>query len=278
MFGIGERSGGAVGDVNAVGVGDELKADGRVLQVVLAVVLGHPRTFDPGILLGTVIAAAVEDGVDDVFGLADFEAVVLDVAEEQRNGFGLFLEGLGVEFDDLERHDLGPAEIQVQAVAVGEQVGIAVTVAAELADLLPGTGLGIDRLVDVAVVHRAADELALELHDGDDAGGIVRGVDVGPVLEVRGVPVASAMRDEQIVVVLVDEDDGLAAANAALMSDEDVEGVGERVFRLRRRLRVRRKAERQGACHCKRDQQFGMFHLRREKTVFLKTSAVRRYS
>ena len=244
-IGVDERSGGAVGDVDAVGVGNELKADGGVLQIVLAVVLGHPGTFDPGELLGAVIAASAEDGVDHVLGLARLEAVVLDVAEEKRNGFGLFLEGLGVEFDDLERHDLGPAEIQVQAVAVGEQVGVAVAVAAELADLLPGTGLGIDRLVDVAVVHRAADELALELHDGDDAGGIVGGVDIGPVLEIRGVPVASAMRDEQIVVVLVDEDDGLAAADAAFMSDEDVEGVGEGVFRSRRRLglRVRRKAE-----------------------------------
>ena len=269
VLGIDERSGGAVGDVDAVGVGNELKTDGGVLQIILAVMLGHPRTFDPGKLLGTVLAATAEDGVDDVLGLARLEAVIFDVAEEQRNRFGFFLEGLGVEFDDLERHDLRPAEIQVQAVAVGEQVGIAVAVAAELADLLPGAGFGINRLVDVAVVHRAANELAVEFHDGDDAGGIVGGVDIGPVLEIRGVPVASAVRDEQIVVVFVDEDDGLAAANTTLMPDEDVEGVSEGVFRLRRRLRVRRKTEGQGACHCKRDQQFGMLHWGTSINLFL---------
>ena len=80
----------------------------------------------------------------------------------------------------------------------------------------------------------------------------------------------SAMRHEQIVVVLVDEDDGLAAADAAFMPDEDVEGVGEGVFRLRGRLRVRRDAEREGACHGKRDQQFGMLHLLPQSIRFLR--------
>ena len=101
------------------------------------------------------------------------------------------------------------------AVVISEQVGVAVTVAAQFSYLLPLTLPRVGGVIDVAVVHRAADELALELHDGDDAGGIVGGIDIGPVLEIRGIPVASAMRDEQIVVILVDEGEALLYVDEA---------------------------------------------------------------
>ena len=224
---VGEGAHRAVRDVDAVRVGEELQADGGILEVVFAVVLGHPGTFDPGIFLFEVVAAPVEDGVDHVVVGALLEAVLLVVAEEEDLGAGDLLEGRLVQLDDLEGHQLGPAIVEVEMTVVVEQVGVSVAVAVEGADLLPGACPGVDGLVDVLVVHGAAVEAAVHLHDGDHAARIVRGVDVGPVLKVGGVPVALAVRDEEEVVVLVDQYDGLSAAVGALARNHQVKRVAE---------------------------------------------------
>ena len=228
---VGEGAHGAVGHIDAVRVGEELQADGGVLEVVFPVVLGHPGTFDPWIFLFEVVAAPVEDGVDHVVVGALLEAVLLVVAEEEDFGAGDFLEGFLVQLDDLEGHELGPAVVEVEpAVVIDEHVGVAVAVAVEGADLLPGACLGVDGLIDVLVVHGASVQAAVHFHDGDHAARIVRGVHVGPVLEVGGVPVALAVRDEEEIVVLIDQHDGLSAPVGTLAGYDQVERVAERVL------------------------------------------------
>ena len=233
MLGIGERPGGGVAHVHAVRIGQELQADGGVLEVVLPVVLGHPGALDPGVFLLEVAAPAVEDGIDHILVPAALEAVPAVVPEEQDLGLGNLLEGGLVQFHDLEGHDLGPAVVHVQVPVVIEQVRVAVAVAVQGADLDPFALARVHGLEHPLVVHRAAVQGAVHLHDGDHAARIVRGVHVRPVLEVGGVPVALAVRDEQEVVVLEDQDDGLAAPVGPFLADDDVQRIAEGLFGLR---------------------------------------------
>ena len=113
-----------------------------------------------------------------------------------------------------------------------EHVRVAVAVAVQGAALHPFALARIHGPEHPFVVHRAAVQGAVHLHDGDHAARIVRGVHVRPVLEVGGVPVALAVGDEQEIVVLVDEDDGLAAPVRPLLADNDVQGVAEGVLGL----------------------------------------------
>ena len=232
MLGVGEGAHRVVGHVHAVRVGKELQADGGILEVVLPVVLGHPRAFDPGIFLLEVVAAAAEDGVDHVVAGALLEAVLAVVAEEEDLGLGDLLEGRRVELDHLEGHQLRPAVVKIEMTVVIEHVGVAVAVAVEGAHLLPGARPRVDGLVHVLVVHRASVKLAVHLHDGYHAARIVRGVHVGPVLEIGRVPVTLAVRDEEEVVVLVDQHDGFSATVGPLALYDQVQRIAESTFLL----------------------------------------------
>ena len=228
VLGVSERSCRTVRYIHAVRVGDELQAYGRVLEIVLAFVLGHPRSLDPGELLLEVVPSAVEYGINHVLGLPGLKTVVLYVAEEKRHRFGYLLVGHRVEFDHLERHDLGPAVIEIEpSVIIHEEIGVTVAVAVKLAALFPYALLRVQAPVDVAVVHRAADELTVLLDHGHDSARIVRSIHIGPVPEIRRIPVSLPVGYEEIVVVLIDEDYRFAAPVCSLVADYDIQRVAE---------------------------------------------------
>ena len=58
---------------------------------------------------------------------------------------------------------------------------------------------------------------------------IVWCIDISPVLEILGIPVSFPLGDEQIVVVLKDQDNRLAATIATFVPYEYVEWVGKGV-------------------------------------------------
>ena len=116
--------------------------------------LDHIRALDPRELLREVLAASVEDRVDNVLRLPGLESVILDIAPEQLLGSALLLECLGVQLNYLERHNLRPSEVHIEAaVVVCEEVGVAIAVAAQLANLLPLSLPGVGGVIDVLVVH-----------------------------------------------------------------------------------------------------------------------------
>ena len=114
-----------------------------------------------------------------------------------------------------------------------EHVRVAVAVAVQGAHLHPFALARVHGLEHPLVVHRAAVQGAIHLHDGDHAARVVRGVHVRPVLEVGGVPVPFAMGDEQEVIVLEDQDDRLTAPVGPFLADDDVQRVAESLFGLR---------------------------------------------
>lgn len=89
----------------------------------------------------------VEEREDHVFFSSSFEPVVFGVAEEADDRFAFFLESVsGIQFDNLNRKELGPAVIHIDAaVIVDKNVGIPVGVAVQGGSLGPDPALGIDR-------------------------------------------------------------------------------------------------------------------------------------
>ena len=115
-------------------IGKELETYGRILEVVFAVVLCHPRSFDPRVLLFVVWTASVEDGEDHVVVPSVLESMVLVVSPEEDLRLRDLLECHWIELYDLERHELRPSVEHVKtSVVIKEHVCVAVAVAVECA-------------------------------------------------------------------------------------------------------------------------------------------------
>ena len=70
-------------NIDSVRIGKEFETDGSILEIVFAVVLCHPRSFDPWILLLIVRTATVEDREDHVIIPSVLESMVLVVSPEE---------------------------------------------------------------------------------------------------------------------------------------------------------------------------------------------------
>ena len=195
--------------------------------------LDHVGTLNPGKFLGAVVTASVEYGIDHILRLTYLKSVVPDVTPEQGFGLTLLLECLLVKFHHLERHNLRPAKVHVQAaVIIHKHVGVTVSVTAEFSYLLPLSLIGIYGTVDVTVVHGAANQLTVHLHDRYHTCRITGSINIGPVTEILGIPVSAPVGYKEEIIILKDDYYGFTASDSRFITYHHIKRVGKRVLGL----------------------------------------------
>ena len=214
-IGIGPERGS--GRVIALGIGFPLGAGGRVLEVVDAVPLDYPGTFDPGdarILVHLPIALPGVHGIE---------------AEQVDRGAGEGGQVVRVQPDAVDAADAasGPEQVRL-AVVIDIDLGVEAAVPA----LLDRTGVleeaevlvRSERMVRHEDVVRVAGqvELPLVLDEVRRHGDVLHGVEL-PVQQVVGHPHAAAGAAHVVLAAFLE--DGDVARGVASLSDGHREGI-----------------------------------------------------
>ncbi len=205
--------------VDPVAVNVERRTRRGVLQVVHAVLFGHPRPFDPrGVAAAVVLAASLP-------------AVQVGASDDQVDVLADRLERGAVEPDGTEGMSVRAAVVEVDLpVVVLKQVGVPVREA--VADVLPRIPLGIDGPVDGAASAAARGREVQRAVDDADIRCVVFGRQhgrrhEGPLAHVARVPVAAGLGGEQEELAVKGHDRGVRRLAMGCRAVFDLKAVAQ---------------------------------------------------